>query len=73
MEFSGSIYSFFNFGAHRSKVVLQIKLSMRVVNPRLDKLGWAGPGRSGPKFLRAGPGRFLPIFREDFADIPPFF
>ena len=31
----------------------------------------AEPGRSGPKFLRAGP--FLPIFREDFANIPPFF
>ena len=42
----------------------------------MSGLGWAGgaristgPRRSGPKFLRAGPGRFLPIFREDFANI----
>ena len=50
-----------------------------VVNLRLDKLGravptrkfkWTEPGRSGPKFLRARP--FLSIFREDFADIPPY-
>ena len=46
----------------------------------LSGLGRAGP--VGPEFQlgRAvqaqnfcGPGRFLPIFREDFADIPPFF
>ena len=32
----------------------------------------AGPGRSGSKILRAGPGRFLRIFREDFANIRHF-
>ena len=45
--------------------------SSRVVNPRLDKSGRAGP--VGPEFLWAGPGRFLRIFCEDFANIRHFF
>ena len=31
------------------------ELRIRVVNPRLDKSGRAGPGRSGPNFSWAGP------------------
>ena len=57
-------------------------MSTPVVNLRLDKLGRAGPfrpanlsglGRAGRARISVGPGRFLPIFRDDFADIPPFF
>ena len=32
---------------------------------------WDGPGVQAQNFC--GPGRFLPIFRDDFADNPPFF
>ena len=51
---------------NRSEIIFRAILKMggvwpRAVNLRLDKLG------------RAGPGRFLPILCEDFADIPPFF
>ena len=49
----------------------QIKVDWRS-GPEFQ-LGRAGSGCSGPKFLRAGPGCFLPIFREDFANIPQFF
>ena len=54
-------------------------LATRVVILRLDKSGravsarkfkWTGPGWSDPNFSWAGPRRFLPIFREDFANIP---
>ena len=40
----------------------------RVVNLRLDKLGRAVQAQN-----ICGPGRFLPIFREDFANIRLFF
>ena len=54
----------------------------RVVNLRLDKLGrvvpackfkWTGPGQAGRAKNFCGPGRFLPIYREDFAYISSFF
>ena len=45
----------------------------RVVNLSLDELGRAGPvGPSSPK-ISVGRAVFLPIFREDFANILPFF
>ena len=54
----------------------------RVVYLRLDELGRAGPfppenlsglGRAGRARISVGPGRFLPIFPKDFANIPQFF